>query len=1066
MNASGAAAPASPSSSKTLSILPTTPKTDTRIAQAGQRGSDPRARGYPEGMFSTPSRRMIPEIVIPTSEPRTDEVSGISDSSSLSSRRSTALSPHKRRYPMSPLGHASASKKRRHEGSPLRQSSKLNRDGMLSDARTSGRDGSPLKSGSSSSSNSASDSDDELPELAPPVRNQAASRIQPRRAAAGSGSTSGLSAINKVPRTVVPVIQPAKRAPILKTSLGTNLSIAAMLKRKKEQARLGTDLDGMDEADALVRETEEREKEALRRKLAKETEEKERREVEAMQRELDQAFLSPKASRKISAPEGQISQTSTGETSSNNSAGPSKELARHTEKAEGGCDSDGMDEESSSSQSDDEEELNRPQKKGEQTAHSSAQTDQRLSGVTRTLQDADIDGRDALLGIIASDHGIKTERKEAEAAASGRKRPRTRQDDVWRPGRVELPKFVVGSMLQSKPLGSLFHTALKDGPWALVAVLQQLSLLVRRPEIAEGEMLFLLNASVYGVDSRYTNAPLGGAAIATAPAGIFPGASYAYAHPWRMARRERQAVSEAACKLVDSLTRPPLMTRPQNDATAPARLNAIAGPWAVQLLANLGAASSYLEKLQTHQNPEENFRRPKSVPRQVRKMLRNLTASHGRRGQGVGEGDDAIKIDPEKCDGPGVVDIDAKVSEDLCRVGWLSLEERSEALTRFGVVIRALCEKNILSLSLKADLTVMLAAFCGAPPEDAGTQHFGATVQALLDTAYIDWTYEEELAGRVFKAYKDRSVTSLATMLRALPAASIQNRAFSRAVAWQALEHAYEHLHKPGTDIDSAMKGVEDGSAADDRAVNLIAKHDLALIRDLVTTHDDAGPFWISTAADEARNAGEDGSSSKETADGKPAPTQSLPGRRLTDYDELTAWAEIVSVALSDIAVQATSFKKQTDGQQTASGPSDLTPTLNRRQPRPAKASLLLATRPFTAAIQESNLRAGDSQPEQQVVTSSVVPEPDAERIRMLNTISKGLRGVFNKIVDFRGSSLERSRAKDSIQRIHIRLHYLVAFYFNNGRVGEQLKLSEIYANEQQPEEAQAAIRSDDDWSE
>jgi len=228
--------------------------------------------------------------------------------------------------------------------------------------------------------------------------------------------------------------------------------------------------------------------------------------------------------------------------------------------------------------------------------------------------------------------------------------------------------------------------------------------------------------------------------------------------------------------------------------------------------------------------------------------------------------------------------------------------------------------------------------------------------------------------------------------------------------------------------------------SADAVSIPGIAVPDLQVVEDLILTSNDTSPFWISTAADEARQK----ASLQAAAKAEPGASETLAdgkGRRITDYQELRAWTEIVSAALSDVAVQATMYKPVADIK--AKGQPGGTKDVAKLAPifksqREVKGTLILATRPFVDAFLSGNAAPA----------TQMVPEPDTARFQSLMQIAEGLKSTFNKIHDTRGAIVERSRAKDAIQRAELRLHYLLPFYFAFGSLSDQYNLPEIYGKE------------------
>ncbi|CAD6893140.1 unnamed protein product [Tilletia laevis] len=1080
-----------PSTSSSLTPLPSTPAsrieavTQSTPSVSGSAG--PRARGYPEGMFSTPSRKVVPVIVIPSSEPRHDEVSGISDGSTLSSLSASGRTTYK---PMSPNKFTAAQKCRRvnESSSPLdRLGRPSTADDDDDDDDDDGGGGDGARSGSRSEAGSSADetireaakparkrtrrtresssdeesdkaytdSDDELPDLKPRSRAPNATRQQPQRAAVGEktyqfddkGNFVGSSKSQALFRPKTVAIAPATTRTPLTTAQNPKFSIAAMLRRKKEQARQGTDLAGMDEADALVRDADEREKREEQTEKQKAALEEERRVIEGWQKELDRNFLSPPSKKMSTAVYGDNAGASQASDTAQEKKAAKHSMAslnkRFAEKLEGGCTSDGLDEEDSSSDAELDSDNEGKDEDGERsTAATSlarirlAEQKERLSGMTRTLKSAAIDGRDVLVDIIATDYGLKKEKKEDGGKRVGKskvKQGSNAQEEVpgsmWMRGRVTLRQVSVPAELTVSPFGKLLFDATKDGPWTLAAALSQIRLMTPRFQVSAVELSFLLSVAIHGLDSRSSTALQSGAR----PAGWVSSA-----HPWSTARKERQAVASAACVALECV--PSLVADHVRTAGALAQVDSVVKAWMVETLVGLGASTALLKRLRLLSSEVEATLQPvRSVREQERHELRRFYAQPGQSTTGLDvkrEGGEENAIDPASL------------------VGWLSLEERMEAITRLCSVVRSLCSRRLLSWTTRADLYLALAVLSATHAEDGLLPSIGDAMSALMDdgeSAISDNVQQrqDEVAQSVFAAFEPWPIITYAAMLRGIPKDDIRSRALSRQVAWKLLDQRHQSLRRSGSENKPHAAAA---TTSDALILPGIALPNLSLLQDLITTSNDTSPFWISTTADDARQAAAEAKMAAKGPDEVAAACAASgsdgaagPTRRVTDYPELLAWTEIVSVALDDLAVQATAFKEAPLRIQPV---GDLPKHNNfpvfeqaAKLQREARASLILATRPFVS-LASSRL----SMDKGSAVGASLVP--DGSRIRTLEKISLGLRSTFNKIYDYRGASLERSRAKDAIQRLHIRLHYLVPFYFANGSVGEELKLSEIYGKD------------------
>ncbi|KAE8227225.1 hypothetical protein CF319_g251 [Tilletia indica] len=1080
-------------SSSSLTPLPSTPSSHVAPSTPSVSGSvGPRSRGYPEGMFSTPSRKVVPVIVIPTSEPRADEISGISDGSSLSSLSASGRSIYKT---MSP-SHFNAVQKRRRINESASPLSRLSRpddddDGHQSEDGTSGdetirdtaQSSKPARKRARRTANesesdaqaepesdkdtSTDDSDEELPDVLAKSRAANTTRLQPRRTAAvgktyefddrgnyiGTSKPQNSSRIKSATPVPVPVtvsVAVPSRT-ILKTSNGTNLSIHAMLRRKKEQERQGTDLKGMKEADDLVLAESLREKREADEKKQKAAAEEERRLVESWQRDLDQDFLSPPSKKKgiiivgDGASGSQGSQTAQDTKASKNSIAALNK--RYAEKPEGGCTSDGLDDDDSASSSDldSDEDKNHPdgeRLRSENGVDSArlrmAEQKQRLNGMTRTLKSAAIDGRDVLVDILASDYGLKKQNKKK---GDGKKtvKQESKADEavtgsMWMRGRVALRQISLPAGLETSPFGKILSDATKDGPWALAAALQQIRVMTPRFQISAVELGFLLSVATHGLDLR------SGPRNADQLMNRNPSA-----HPWRLARKERQAVASAACAALECIPCSSAGGKQLRAADAITAVDLAVRTWMVEALVGLGTSTALLKKLRLLSNEVELTLKPsRRVRQQERVELRLACAQSGQQTNGA----HVVKREDDQQQG----------SDSDSLVGWLSLEERLEALVRFCSIIRSLCSRHLLAWPIRVDLYLALAVLSATHPEDGLIPAIRGATAALLDdgqTGFSDVAQQrqEELAERIFTAFETLPVPVYAAMLRGIPKDSVRSRALSRRVAWKLLAQRHKSLRAPLADEKAlALAPAPAADAGHESSLPILAMPDLNLLQDLVSTSNDSSPFWISTVADDTRQAA--ALKRKAVAGGGKAQAKSESGgvtgptRRVTDYHELAAWTEVVSVALDDLAVQATAFEEapekgeaviDSDPKQKSFPVFDQAAVNAERQVR---GSLLLATRPFIS-LASSHLSATKGS-----TTNGACPVPDSSRIRILAKISLDLRSTFNKIQDNRGANLEMSRTKDAIQRLQIRLHYLLPFYFASGRVGDEFKLSEIYGEE------------------
>ncbi|KAL9938661.1 hypothetical protein V8E36_002380 [Tilletia maclaganii] len=1067
----------SDSSSSTLSSLPTTPAPRLIPEVVTPSGSGPRSRGYPEGMFSTPSGRLVPVIVIPTSEPRTDEVSGISDGgSSLSSLTPYASSLSAMSGRAGTAAAAAAGRKRRRiddSVSPLSRMSKppkrndsedldttragsgaSNADETIRDsAPASGskhprKDAPPPALGDVDMADS-DESDDDLPDLIGQARAASASRAQPKRAASKDiaynfnehGKETELKRAppsNPLPSTTSKLKKKAAPKPVFKTEMGTVLSISAMLKRKKEAANKGTDLDGMKEADTLLRETEQREEKEAAEKKRRDKIEQERKDVEAMQRELDLSFLSP-PSKGGAASFSMNGALAEGSAAAATKAKPSRDPTRKrlADKPEGGCTSDGLDDDPSDSEVDEDDTLDQDTSRSKAR---SAEQEKLLSDMSKALNSADVGGRQTLVDIIALEHGLKKESNADRKLASGdSKAPAA--GTIWAPGRVEVPKFVIPDRLALSRLGQLMNTAISEGPWTLVSVLQHMTVMSSTHQLNVDEISTLMKLAVLGTDSRIQQQQSKTAASSSSSSSIVTNFNSilgtSTAHPWKIARKERQAVANAACTALEALARSNRRSSAQLEAGSFQQIDVLVCAWLNQTLVDLGAGPSSLRDLglltETDVGGIEPARRIRRAERAELKQALGLSSAVD-----LDEGSKAQAVKKETGTGDAVPD-DARL------VGWLSLDERLEALTRIGAVIRILCSHNMLAWPTRVQVFVTLAALSAAHVDDGLAEALGDTLASLvqdLENVLSNETeiQQDELAERLFTALTPWPVASYASVLRVLPKRTLRTRAICRAIAWKLLTQRHALLRKQ-TDVKRPRRTVTASTpSADAVSIPGIAVPDLQVVEDLILTSNDTSPFWISTAADEARQK----ASLQAAAKAEPGASETLAdgkGRRITDYQELRAWTEIVSAALSDVAVQATMYKPVADIK--AKGQPGGTKDVAKLAPifksqREVKGTLILATRPFVDAFLSGNAAPA----------TQMVPEPDTARFQSLMQIAEGLKSTFNKIHDTRGAIVERSRAKDAIQRAELRLHYLLPFYFAFGSLSDQYNLPEIYGKE------------------
>ncbi|KAK0531148.1 hypothetical protein OC834_003050 [Tilletia horrida] len=1067
------------STSSSLTSLPSTPSIRADPPQTpSASGSGPRARGYPEGMFSTPSRRMVPVVVIPTSEPRIDEVSGVSDGlSSLSSLSRSRMGSAIR----SPRHFTAAQKRRRinDSASPL---SRMNRapssdndddgdddededgeddkeeqseDGdetITNAAQAAGRSARKRARRSTSESTSAqppeprdedgssyddSDEDDDLPDILPTARAPNTTRIQPKRAAVtdGKASGSGSCAGRVLPSAAAHVPPPSKK---FRSTGGMDLSIAGLLRRKKQAANQGTDLDGMREADALLRETEARETEELRLKAKREAAEHERKEVEAMQRELDLSFLSPPSRKASAASVAFTGLSATAADGAGKTDGDSKRKVseallkgRHVPKAEGGCMSDGLEDYSDSSESDSGSGDEADSKARRQGTTDDDGFDPKaagrkllLSGMSRTLQSVDLQGRDVLVDIIAADHGFQKDvkgKKAAKAEAGGNGEPKA-PSCLWLPGRVELHQVVVPTTLSGSRFGKLIAKAARQGPWALASLLQQVAQAVPHCPIATTELSFIMTLAVHGLDSvSVLSIPEASSSVKlsnVAPEGI------PAAHPWRAARVERQAVATAACSAVDAISRRRANERLQGTSSTASATDDLLTRWLSESLLSLGASPLALKSLEMLSDElSAEIKMQRQVRRQERQKLSRLAAKAGR--------DNELDRSMVKKEEGNEQSIQLAVQ----RGGWLSLDERMEAVTRLCSVVRAFASRGLLSWEARIDALLALAGLATSHTEDGMAKTLEETNAALLDDPEDDLSAQlhhhlDEAAARFFKAFRLWPVTAYASVLRGLPKLTIRTRAFGRKAAWLMLEQRHASLRKTAKEKQTRASTVLDA----DSVISGVALPNLAVIQDLILTSNDSSPFWVSTSADDARKA--------KAASGQSSAAVAGEVRRVTDYAELAAWMDIVNIALTDVAIQASIFKKSLGVQQTSGAKDD-----TQKMKRQAKAAHILATRPLVSSLAltlDPTRKAGDPLP---------IPAPNVARVQALQSILEGLRTACNKIIDYRGMNPDRSKAKDAIQRAQIRLYYLVRFYFATGEMQDELRLHEIYGKQETKED-------------
>ncbi|KAJ1919023.1 hypothetical protein IWQ60_007350 [Tieghemiomyces parasiticus] len=190
-----------------------------------------------------------------------------------------------------------------------------------------------------------------------------------------------------------------------------------------------------------------------------------------------------------------------------------------------------------------------------------------------------------------------------------------------------------------------------------------------------------------------------------------------------------------------------------------------------------------------------------------------------------------------------------------------------------------------------------------------------------------------------------------------------------------------------------------------------------------------------STAHDDHSHSPVPSSSSHDTAASTPAPivtslsrrvppaeteeplaTESLPSQNLRGLQRCTRFGQLVSFW----AARRLVYPNETNN------PTPPTTTIVDRSYMWREVTAWLTTAPFFDVSEDSDYRALYSVVRLLDYTLRGAGKADKEEALATERIVKALRRLFGQIVDSRAAFLERSRAKDLIQRLHMRLYFTV----------------------------------------
>ncbi|PWN47752.1 hypothetical protein IE53DRAFT_390098 [Violaceomyces palustris] len=290
---------------------------------------------------------------------------------------------------------------------------------------------------------------------------------------------------------------------------------------------------------------------------------------------------------------------------------------------------------------------------------------------------------------------------------------------------------------------------------------------------------------------------------------------------------------------------------------------------------------------------------------------------------------------------------------------WLPTSDRSRSVAKVLEVTDALSGSGRLDKNATCHFLITILHISADPLSEFLIMQSERTMDTLAEG--IDRSSEQErTCDRVLRMLDGRSMSERLSLLERFPSSEPRARTMRRWIAWRCL-----------TDVANDPNTLKYSSIIPE----------LGILSDLIKSELPSSHFYISPQAAKVQ----------------------------TDYVELLASSQLLSIALSDLGLQMCSS--------TALAPS-LGASPRRRGINRQSHALETAVKPY----------------------AYLEPCRDSGRISLLRKIAETLRIVNGKIQDNKGTFLERIRAKDRLQRLFLTLEYQLNWFAARPHAADGIK--------------------------